>query len=158
MFFIFLQVNSQRRTQWVFECSRAFIFGWSSGTDRNQSLETVASEKHYLIHRWVLFFIFSAKIEKIREIEVPNEFLNVRAHLYLAWGPDQTGTKLGNKFYLSLMRKPKREIQTKSFSRSTISLGVKNYRIPGLFWSKIFVIKSQKFLGIKKVNKCNEYC
>ena len=46
--------------------------------------------------------------------------------------------------------------QTKSFSRSTISLGVKNYRIDGLFWSKIFVIKSQKSLGIKKVNKCNE--
>ena len=65
-FFIFLQVNSQRRTQWVFECSRAFIFGWRSGTDRNQSLETVASEKHYLIHRWVLFLIFCAEIEKIR--------------------------------------------------------------------------------------------
>jgi hypothetical protein len=93
-FFIFLQINSQRRTQWVFECSRAFIFGWRSGTDRNQSLETVASEKHYLIHRWVLFFIFCAKVEKIREIEVLNEFLNVRAHLYSAWVPDQTGTKL----------------------------------------------------------------
>ena len=44
------------------------------------------------------------------------------------------------------------------FFSSTISLGVKNYRIAGLFWSKIFVIKRQKFLGIKKVNKCNEYC
>ena len=35
-------------------------------------------------------------------------------------------------------------ITVKSFSSSTISLGVKNYRIDGLFWSKIFVIKSQK--------------
>ena len=43
-----------------------------------------------------------------------------------------------------------------SFSRLTISLGVKNYQIDGLFWSKIFVIKSQKSLGFKKVNKCNK--
>jgi hypothetical protein len=40
----------------------------------------------------------------------------------------------------------------------TISLGVKNYQIDGLFWSNIFVIKSQKLLGIKKVNKPNKYC
>ena len=84
VFFIFLQVNSQRRTQWVFECSRAFIFGWRSGTDRNQSLETVASEKHYLIHRWVLFFIFCAKIEKIREIEVLNRDIHISEYLLFA--------------------------------------------------------------------------
>ena len=35
---------------------------------------------------------------------------------------------------------------TKSFSRSTILLGVKNYQIKGFFWSKICVIKSQKSL------------
>ena len=47
---------------------------------------------------------------------------------------------------------------SKSFSCLSISLGVKNYQINGFFWSKICVIKSQKSLGNKKVNKCNEYC
>ena len=39
-----------------------------------------------------------------------------------------------------------------------ILLGLKNYRIDWLFWSQICFIKSQKSLGIKKINKCNEYC
>ena len=44
------------------------------------------------------------------------------------------------------------------FFSSTIWLGVTNYQINRFFWSKICVIKSQKLLGNKKVNKCNEYC
>ena len=38
------------------------------------------------------FLSFARKSKKFvkREIEVLNEFLNVHAHLYLAWGSDQT--------------------------------------------------------------------
>ena len=43
---------------------------------------------------------------------------------------------------------------SKSFSRSTISLEVKNYQMDWLFWSKIFV--KSPYLGIKKANKCNK--
>ena len=40
------------------------------------------------------FHLLRFLIEKIREIEVLNEFLNVRGYLYLARVLDQTGTKL----------------------------------------------------------------
>ena len=46
---------------------------------------------------------------------------------------------------------------TKLVVSQLISLGLKKYRIDGLFRSTIFVIKSQKFLWNTKVNKHNEY-
>ena len=41
-------------------------------------------------------------------------------------------------------------VNVRSFSCSTISLGVKNYQIDALFWTTKFHIKSQKSLGTKK--------
>jgi hypothetical protein len=48
--------------------------------------------------------------------------------------------------------------ETKRIWSLSVLLVLKNYQIHRLFWSKFFVIKSQKYPGIKKVNKCNEYC
>ena len=65
-------------------------------------------------------------------------------HVLLCW------KKQRNK-HLKIFRR-------KKASKDQLLLWVKKYQIEGLFWRTPFVLKSQKSLWNKKVNKRNEYC
>ena len=67
-----------------------------------------------------------------------------------------SSSKLASKFDCFGILLPKLFWPT-GIEAEPILLGITNYQINGFFWSKICVIKSQKSLDIKKVNKCNEY-